>query len=229
MRFNEFLNLNNDFIVLRVWVKFEDCLPIVFEEFVEGSEEVWFQFRRMTHRDFLRLENECITEVIGVNERDKIYVYDALKLKTYILRHMVVGWCFDKPLSFDQHGLLTDESYLDLLKVHPRILRAIVGLYDYRLDLSDEEAGQLERDCYVIFGKGSSVSNTNPYLSLYLELSSFWDKFGLNYYDLLNLPHEMYEGLRKVMSEENKNLQTKTASNKSSKNARGGSSQTYGF
>lgn len=231
MSLNECLIKNNDSVILSCWVKIGKEYPDVYDEYTDGAEEIWIRFRRMNHREFFKIENSCIVEVVGHNERDKTYVYDTVKLKEYILRHMVIDWCFDTPLVFDQYGYLTEESYQSLLNLHPRILRAIMSKYRYRLDLTKEEEGKLERDCYVIFEKGNSISNANEYLSLYLELSSFWEKFGMNYNDVLDLPHEVYEGLKKIMSAENKSMSAKKDSPKSSGHSlkRGGTTQTFGF
>ena len=49
---------------------------------------------------------------------------------------------------------------------------------------------------------GNGVHNAHEAVSLYCNLSSFWDKFGLNYFDLQRLPQDVYAKLREVLSRE---------------------------
>lgn len=217
--------------VVSCWVD-EDSNPLsVSSVYLPGYKEVWFEFRQMLYRDFLLFNETTVVSVTGHNEMDIVHVYNDIKVKEFLIRHLLVDWCFE-PLEYNRDGVLEDCSYLSVTKLHPRILHSLLNQYSYGLKLTAEEDAKLNRECYQIFDRGSSVGNANVYLSLYLELCSFWEKFGLNYFDIMELPTNVYEGIRKVLSIDSSitasKLKVGREKNKSS-GARGRSQQTFGF
>ena len=65
------------------------------------------------------------------------------------------------------------------------------------------EEKELEKQCSILFGKGEGVTNPHEYITMYCNLMAFWDKFGMNYFDILKLPQDVFSALKKVMSLDN--------------------------
>lgn len=71
--------------------------------------------------------------------------------------------------------------------------------------LAESEEKELEKQCATLFGKGDGITNPHPYITMYCNLTAFWEKFGINYFDLLKMPRDLYKILKQVMSLETSN------------------------
>ena len=100
-----------------------------------------------------------------------------------------------------ENDQLTEESYNEVIKIHPRILRQVLSLVDvFEREKTKEEEKELAKDCALIFGKNEGVVNPHPDIVLYCDLIAFWDKFGLNYFDIQKLPKELFYRLKNMMN-----------------------------
>ena len=101
-------------------------------------------------------------------------------------------------------------SGLDIEPVTKDEADRLIAENNYRtiIQMDEDEKRELEKQCSILFGKGESVQNPHSYISLYCNLMAFWDKFGMNYFDLLKLPEDVFSALKKVMNLDsmNKNL-----------------------
>ena len=75
--------------------------------------------------------------------------------------------------------------------------------------MEKSEEKELEKQCSILFGKGEGLTDTHPYITLYCNLVAFWDKFGMNYFDILKLPQDVFMALKKVMMLDNMNKNAK--------------------
>ncbi len=180
-----------------VWVYFgSNGLPQVYEDEMPNTTEVWFTFHRFTHFYWKLLEDECIDET-----RAGLY-YNYNKLREFMLRRMLCATSIPSVIvEYDDRGFLTERSFESVMRVHPRILRTLMEKVDVLpKPLSKSDERELEQECSILFGKGEGVSSPHEYVTLYCNLVAFWDKFGMNYFDLLKLPQDVFSALKKVMT-----------------------------
>lgn len=196
------------------WVYTRKNKPlIVYQEQKPNTQEVFIQFFNMNHYFWNFIQTQCIEQIQGFNEKDIIAVYNTKKLKNFIMKYMIKDWSFDYQLKRNFDGSLEQETLNYIYGLHPRILRVLLDKYTCKQGFTQQQQGKIQKQCYLLFDKGSSVSNPHWSISLYCDLTSFWQKFGLNYYDIQQLPENIYDGLRKVMSSESKISNSKLKSN----------------
>lgn len=189
-----------------VWVYAEDeVLPQVFEEKMPNTEEVWFSFYKFNHFYWKLLEDECI-EDFG---NSSFYSYN--KLREFMLRRMLCATSIPSVIvEYGSDGFLTERSFESVMRVHPRILRVLMGKIEFfPKPMDDEDERELEKQCSILFGKGEAVVNPHPHVTMYCNLMAFWEKFGMNYFDLLRLPQDVFSILKKIMTLENTNKSAK--------------------
>lgn len=188
-----------------VWVYDDGNELHVYSEETPNTEEVWFRFYKFNHFYWKLLEDECVVDFKGRS------FYDYNKLKMFLMRRMIcstsIDWLF---IEYDKHGLLSEASFSNLMNVHPRILRVLMDKVDVLpKPMKKSEEKELEKQCSILFGKGEGLTDTHPYINLYCNLVAFWDKFGMNYFDILKLPQNVFLALKKVMTLDNMNKNTK--------------------
>ncbi len=190
---------NPDVTRYSAWVYDGKGVLQVFEEEMPNTIEIWMEFHGFSYIYWKVMENECIDEIKG-----GIY-YNFYKIKKFMIRYLLVRTNFPGvAIERDKYGRMTDGSYESVMRIHPRILRAIfeqVSVFPKSLD--QQEKSELEKQCFQLFGKGEAVQNPHPDVSLYCNLTAFWDKFGLNYFDVMRLPNELFNTLKFIMSLDN--------------------------
>lgn len=181
-----------------VWVYLNGDVPQVFQEQMPNTEEVWFEFYEFNEIYWRWMESECVVKYKnGINE---VVLYNYKKIKFFMIRHLLARTSFEWLKLRYNNGCLCDDSFNDVMRVHPRILRSVFLKVDiFPPDLSDNETMMLDRQCAKLFGKGEGIVNPHPWITTYCNLTAFWEKFGLNYYDILHLPHELFVQLKKIM------------------------------
>lgn len=203
MNIMEFMDA--DTFRISVWVYDSKDYIEVFEQDTPNCAEVWFEFHKFSNFYWRMLEDECIDEIKGSS------FYNFCRIKKFMIRRMLCGtnisWI---KLSRSTNGALDDESYNSVMRVHPRILRVVMDKMDiFPKQLEKKEEKELEKQCIILFGKGDGVMNPHPYIVSYCNLISFWDKFGMNYFDIMKLPRDMFAMLKKMMNLESHNKSMK--------------------
>ncbi len=163
------------------------------------THEIWFQFDDFSKFYWTLMESKCIDEVRGVA------FYNPSKTHRFMLEYMLTATNLPEIDLADRErdGRLSERQRRKIYRVHPRIYRMLFEQIQIIPDaLSKEEHKVLEKQCSNLFGNGNAVNDAHPWLSNYLNLISFWEKFGLNYFDLLRLPQETFNQLRTVMQME---------------------------
>jgi hypothetical protein len=87
--------------------------------------------------------------------------------------------------------------------------------------LSKKEEKEFEKQCSQLFGKGKAVSDPNQWIVMYCNLISFWDKFGMNYHDIMKLPNETFVYLKRIMNLDNEYKNKNISSPQKSTNKKG--------
>lgn len=179
-----------------VWVYDGGDVLSAYEDEQPNTVEVWFRFYKFNHMYWRLLEDECIDEVKGYA------FYNFNKLKLFMIRRMLcstsIPWV---RVEYDGDGYLTESSFDTFMRIHPRILRVLMEKMDILpKPMRKSEEKELEKQCSILFGKGEGVTNPHEYITLYCNLMAFWDKFGMNYFDILMLPQDVFSALKKVMT-----------------------------
>jgi hypothetical protein len=201
MQFNIKEFRNRDTEKYSAWVYMDGTLPQVYEDEQPNTEEVWIKFYKFNHFYWSLLENECIDETKGGS------FYNYNKLKQFMLERMICSTNLEDVLiEYGKDGRLTKESFNSVMSIHPRILRVVMNKVDVLPKPMDkDEERELEKQCSKLFGRGEGVINPHQYITMYCNLVAFWEKFGMNYFDILKLPQDVFSALKKVMSLENTN------------------------
>lgn len=182
-----------------VWVYVDSNGLKVYPDEQPNTDEIWFKFYKFNHFYWKLFENECIDDMQG-----RMF-YNFNKMKCFMIRRMLCSTNISgMTIRYDGDGLLTQESFDNVMSIHPRILRVLfdkVRVFPKSLKKSEEK--ELEKQCSVLFGKGEGVNDPHPYITMYCNLVAFQDKFGMNYFDIMRLPQDVFGALKKIMVLEN--------------------------
>ena len=77
-------------------------------------------------------------------------------------------------------------------------------LFDKELELSENERVKISNQCGILFKANSpGLKDADSSIGLYCDLVSFWEKFGLNYFDIKKLPYDVFSKLKLIIGKEN--------------------------
>jgi hypothetical protein len=199
LNFNTLRSLNQ--IEIEAFVNNNDFNDIRKEKF-DNSEKVIFRFFEL---------NESISRLIKKESLKKhyylgmpYYYYDYLSYKSFILKNMLSWWSLDIELKRDEFGCLTNESHENVLKIHPSLLNHFLWAYDEVCEIPDEDTQKITDQCHNLFRKGSKgISDADESISVYCNLTGFWEKLGLNYFDIQKLPDDLFNKLNLILRKDN--------------------------
>jgi len=189
---------NRDTARYSVWVYDGGETIRVFDDEMPNTTEVWFEFYSFNQAHWKIMEEHCMQKFgKGMNE---IALYNFCKVKLFMIEYMLAGTSI--PIKIERDGDRLCKSSLDsIMRIHPRIMRIIMSKVSvFPDDLPKDEKMRLDRQCSKLFGDGSGIMNPHEWISTYCNLTAFWEKFGLNYFDIMRLPHELFSHLKTVMS-----------------------------
>jgi len=187
----EWQDLTASTVEVTVRVKWLDdiCLPDP-----DGDDVVKAVFRRMEFEDSVAIDKQCTTIL---DEPDTMVVTDYDEARRMVVRRLLKSWTLDIPLECDEDGWLTDACFMRVVNLPAPLLTAMVVKYDKTNSITEEEDEKIDRQSVILFSKNSrGVSAACDAVSLFCNLSNFWEKFGLNYFDLSHIPFKTYLMLR---------------------------------
>jgi len=180
---------------IRLWCGIRNGEVSFYRHDTPNADCIEISMYEMNFYAWEMMETECSGIVKSAHEQ--FCVKDYAKMCLMYLRLMFREWNLDCPMTFDEYGVLDDPSFERLLNLHPQILEKVTDtMYDGTLTQEDEEV--IARQSALLFGKAGSVSNPHPMISLYCTLSEMWEKFGLNYFDLMKMPLREKNALRMI-------------------------------
>lgn len=184
------------------------------------GEKVEVVFRRMNSGYWKHIEKNIIEHHFHQVTKQDICIYNFSKMRGLVLKFFLKSWSLPIPISHDEHGILQDVCYERVMDVHPNILRYFVGHVEKLFFLTDEDRESITKQSLRLFGgSGTGVHNPHEAISMFCDLSQFWEKFGLNYFDLQLLPQDVYIRMKTVISNE---IDIRNQKSKQDSNARQG-------
>ena len=195
-----------------LWVYDNGEILQVFTEQKPNTINLWFQFYSFSNLYWKIMQSSCIDRINGNS------YYNHSNIKLFMIKYLFCGTNIsDIKLQRLTNGELTEDSFESLMQIHPRIWRSLFQIVQlFPKQLSKQEEKNLEKQCAILFGQGNSVAQPHEYIVTYCNLVAFWEKFGMNYYDILKLPHETFLFLKKIMSLQSDHRKKSIIENKNS-------------
>lgn len=188
----------------------------------ENSEKIIFRFFELNENISKLLRKDGIKKHFFMGEC--FYYYDYLSYKSFILRNLLSWWNLDIPLDRDEFGSLTEECFNRVSNIHPCLLNHFLTAFGETYEISDMDNQKIIDQCHNLFRRGSKgISDADESISIYCNLTGFWEKLGLNYFDIQKLPDDLFNKLNLIMKKDNE-IQVKEfeSMNKKSGNSMGG-------
>ena len=186
-----------------LWIVWKKDMPVIYEKEVVGAEKIVAVFDRMNHDMWSYFEKNILDVIQGDNEKDISTVYNFMKMRAFIVRWLLKKWSLPIELNKMNNGELTDDCFKRVMKVHPRIMGNLISCMEEHIFIQEKEKETILKQASLLFMPNSpGVTNAHEAISLYCSLSSFWDKFGLNYFDLQKLPENVLAQLKMVINAE---------------------------
>lgn len=179
-----------------MWVYLQNDNLRVFQKETPNTDQIWFQFYSFSYLYWKLMQNKCIDYINGQP------YYNFNRIKIFMIEYLLCGTNLQNIyIKRDINGVLTQDSMNSVMKTHPKILRSLFNLIDiFPEKISGQQEKDLEKQCSILFGKGDSVTNPHKWIIIYCNLMSFWQKFGLNYFDIMKLPNQTFLMLKKIMN-----------------------------
>jgi len=168
---------------------------------VNGDFTVWAEFGNMLMSDEWMMEQ--FTKRMAKDERGEekvMYDYEERKLLAY--RFLLKKWNLNIELEHESGtGWLTEECWKKVISQPAPLLGDIMEKYQETMYMTPEEEAEITKQCAILFSPHSKgVTNGCQAITLYCTLGNFWEKFGINRFDLAKLPYKEYIQLRMVLS-----------------------------
>lgn len=184
-----------------VWVYDNDEMISVYADERPNTHEIWFEFNEFNRSYWKKFEKECI-----VTYPNDSAFYSFVLIRRFMMTYMLSRTNFPGigRVRHDSDGRAAKEDWEKLIRIHPRIWQVLFTKVEMFPETCDEQAEvDLEKQCKQLFCDHKGVKNPHEWIELYCNLTAFWDKFGLNYFDVMNLPNNLYVALRKIMQLDN--------------------------
>lgn len=187
----------NTLIIVRLWCQKIGDKFFVSNKEKKGYDELVFICNKFSFDSWYVINNICGEDIVKRN-----ICYLILSLRDCNL--------------LDLNGGVTRDNLNMLLKLSPCILYSLIHEIVKIYNFDDNSMFDLRKEFSKIYGASGSVAINNAYIRKYLTLTSFWDKFGLNYFDIKNLPYDDYVMFSHCMNIESemKNNEMKKLQNK---------------
>ena len=197
--FNQFRSKNQ--IEFVAYVDKNNFNNIEDKEF-ENGEKIVFRFFELNETTSKLLRKDGIKKYYFLGE--SYYYYDYLPYKQFILKNLLSWWNLDVELERNEFGVLSDECLESVCKIHPSILNHFIGLYEEDNEIPNSDTQKIIDQCHNLFRRGSKgIRDADESISTYCNLTGFWEKLGLNYFDIQRLPEDLFNKLSLIMRKDN--------------------------
>ena len=194
-----FYERGNEVFVIRTWVYWQGLNPVFYSEKKDNTEEIVMTFEKMTYGLWNYIENNILDKYHGANDMDVAIYYNFYKLRVFIIKWLLRSWSLPIDLKRKSNGELENVCFEEISKLHPHVMSYFLEKYEESLFISSSERDVIAKQCAQLFMPNSKgVSNAHDAISLYCNLASMWEKFGINYFDIQKLPQDVFLKLKMV-------------------------------
>ena len=186
---------------------------------LSGWKHEWAEFGEVTQGFFSDVESWVSNTTIGEDPRDITTSIDYTELRLRIIRGLLNEWSLNLPIEKDEGGLLTKECFKRIMGLHPNLLNCFLDALMETVLISEEEDTEIEKQSAILFSPHSQgVDNACDAVTKFCVYSNFADKFGLNCFELRNLPQADFMRLRILMTRESESRDAMMRSERSKHN-----------
>lgn len=144
---------------------------------------------------------------VPMQGREPDYHYtEANQRKLEIIRRKLKCWSLPTPKKFvfDEHGYIEKDFFDKEICCYPGpLFEKLSEMYDKTYEITEKELEDIKMQCIILFGTNSgSVENPHRAVALYCTVVGFWEKFGLNMFDLARIPYKTFVLLKTIMNRE---------------------------
>lgn len=177
-----------DFVTIKISAdKFADILK-------QKTGEIKVVFKKMTCGEYWEIEKQS-------ESKDDV---DMQEMRKLLLKHRLYSWNLAVPLEFNEEHHLTEDCFKRITFLPAKILSFILDKYEESFSITKKEKEQVDKQSSILFSKDSKgVDEPCEAISLYCVLSNFWERFGLNRFDIKNLSYKEYMLLRMMSGKDN--------------------------
>jgi len=174
--------------------KGDHALDVSSEE-TDGSVMVSVEWETVSYRVLADIEDETR---FFPEEGSPKYVMDIFKEEELIWKKLLRRASWFKVER--EGGQISSEQYeAQILALDPRVAIALVLPVMQDLFISPAENQRLYKQCVALFAaKSRGVTYPDKWIRRYCELVTFWEKFGLNAFDLEKIPQAEALRLRRI-------------------------------
>jgi len=179
------------------WITPKICIPDD-----NADEQVVATFKKMTCTDFWNIDTKSAVYEQNDEFNEKIKETDFQEFRYQMVQNMLRKISLFE-LDLDDEGKLTKDSLRKIMKLSAPLLSSIVSQYYATINITDDDEETITKQAAILFGKNShGVENACEAVSLFCTLGNFWEKFGINRFDLKSLSYKEYVMLRLMLSKE---------------------------
>jgi len=193
----------NEQQIIQFWVYWNKNKPTIYTKKKKNTDHVEIVFKKLTNDIWNFIESKIIEFENDPLMRTEIPMYNFMKLKLYTLKYLLKEWNLNIPLNRENDGGLNSKTFDRVLSIHPYILRHVLSQIEKYLFINEEDNYTIVKQCNAFFSTKRNAKVNNPHEAIlnYQKLNVFWSEFGLNHFDLQNMPHDLFLQLSTVVRE----------------------------
>ena len=174
------------------------CLPSP-----SGDREEEAVFSVVTFGDNHAIEKAVTSEMDVGDGRTKVSVADLNEYKRLLVKRSLLSWTLDIPVERDASGWMTKECYERVSRIPAPLMAAFLRGLEDSMDVTDDEERRIDRQSALLFSRtGRGVADACEAVSMFCTLGNYWEKFGLNKFELPKLPYKEYLLLKIMLGKE---------------------------
>lgn len=205
--YNKAINSNiiffDEYFYVEFYLKYEDTLLISDCEYID-YDKVTFKCRKLSYDVW-----SFLSQIEDLQDKEKMLLIFSL-IKSNICNFEV------------ENNIITYESIKNFLRLNGNIIKYLINkINDQYFDENNNSyRHEISKDFSRLYHSDKGVILEHKEIGDYLMLQAFWEKLGLNYFEVKKLPYDIYKQLSLMIGVETevKNTITKENSNKGNKN-----------
>jgi len=127
---------------------------------------------------------------------------DVEELRRLTVRRLLLDWDLDIPIEREGEWL-TKRCFDRVMRVSAPLLSAFLHEYEKKVSVTEDEEREIRQQAIVLFSPNSNgIKDACEAVTLFCNYGNFYEKFGLNKWDMKGLTYREYLLLRLMMGHE---------------------------